>query len=184
MTANVLMGQKLKLGDTDKMIEFGHTPKKLFLALESSTEKEMIWSKSLTFKPNSDVFDFKSTVYPTINDSRHNPYAGAKIINADFKDLDDGSSMCLVLIELDYKHKTISEKTWIGPVKPARYGRQSIRRLGEDYGKKNYLLRSFIKKEKEWKPYLSCYLDSVWYDLIGVPVDEIRIHVCKYTSKY
>ena len=158
MTVNVLMGQKLKLEDTDKMIEFGHTPKKISLTLKNGAIEETVWSKSITFKPNSDEFNFTSTVYPTIGHSINNPYAGAKIVNADFKDLDDDSSMCLVLIELDFRNDVLSEKLWIGPAMPAKYGRGSIRRrLGEDYAKKNYLLRSFVKREKEWKPYLSCY---------------------------
>lgn len=178
MTANVLWAQKLKLGDTGKVIEFSHSAKKISLEVHHNEHKEMIWSKPITHESNSSGFAFKSTVYPTANDSRINPYKGARIIHADFKDLGDDSSMCLVLIELDYRRSTFLGARWIGPVLPKKYGEHThrgITLLGDVYGKKNYLLRSFIKNEGEWQPYLSCYLDSVWYDLIGVPFEQIHI---------
>lgn len=173
--ANVLSGQKLKLGDTDKMIEFSHSPKKISIELQSGGHKEMIWSKLITYRPNSNELAFKSTVYPTTVDSRVNPYKGAKIIHADFKDLGNDSSMCLVLIEIDYSRSAFLTARWIGPVLPKKYGYRPITILGDVYGKKNYLLRSFVKNEGKWQPYLSCYLESVWYDLIGVPFEQIRI---------
>jgi hypothetical protein len=36
-------------------------------------------------------------------------------------------------------------------------------------------LRKRLKNEGEWKPYISCYLESIWYDLIGVPINQVRI---------
>jgi hypothetical protein len=178
MTANALWAQKLKIVDTDKMIEFSQTPKRIFLELQSGAKKEMIWMKPITYGSNSVDYEFNSTVYPTANDSRVNPYKGAKIIHADYKELGNDSSMCLVLIEIDYSSSAFNGAQWIGPVLPKKYATHShrgITLLGDVYGKKNYLLRSFIKNEGEWQPYLSCYLDSLWYDLIGVPVDQILI---------
>jgi hypothetical protein len=180
MTKYALFGQELKLGDTGNTIVFKYSPKETYLQLQQGNKNEIIWKKPFFIGSKPDDVMFNSTVYPTVENKIYNPYKGGKIIHADFKELENGTSICLVLLELDY-HFGHYYGSWIGPLPPYEYADRPQVYFRELLGKKNYLLRSFIKNNGEWKPYLSCYLDSIWYDLIRIPIQEIHI---KNTNNY